>query len=137
MKERVRTSADAIAHARDLLALEDEQLSARLDDVERGTSVAELDGVLALVTGALAGPNRLRALQYRKLAALQTAARLRRSELAGSEAPAAPAPPGAEPAVSSAKPALAVGATVGGRPDRPASWRSWLARFSPSAGRRH
>src|SRR5207245_557326 len=111
----------------------------RLDDVERGASVAALDEVLALVGGALAGPNRLRAPQYRKLAAVQTAARARRSELASAAEPAQPAPPGPEPAVPSAQPPPAAEMSLRGRRGRrgrPASWLSWLARFSPSAGGR-
>ena len=100
MPDGIRSAADAIAHARDLLSPEDEHLSARLDDVERGTGVAELDEVLALVAGALAGRAHLRASEYRKLAAVQAAARARRSELAAPPAPAAaPALPPARPPV--------------------------------------
>jgi hypothetical protein len=105
----IRTAADAVAHARDLLSSEDEQLSARLDDVERCTSVAELDEALALVAGALAGRTRLRAVEYRKLAAVQAAGRARRAELA------APLPPTAQPGAPPVRPPAS----------RP-GWLSWL-----------
>jgi len=109
MPDGIKSAADAIAHARDLLSSEDEHLSARLDDVERGTSVAELDDVLALIAGALAGRTHLRAHEYRKLAAVQAAARARKSELA------APAAPTAESAMPSARSPVS----------RP-GWLAWL-----------
>jgi hypothetical protein len=126
MPEGIKGAADAIAHARDLLEPEDEHLSARLDDVERATSEAELDEVLALVAGALAGRTHLRALEYRKLVAVQAAARARRSERAAPAPPpaepATPAPPPAEPATPPARP-----------PASRAGWLGWLR----SGSRRH
>ena len=85
-----RTAAEAIARARDLLAPEDEHLSARLDDVERGTSVAQLEDVLAWLTRSIASGGRPRPLEYRKLAAVQAAARARLAELAQQDAEPAP-----------------------------------------------
>jgi hypothetical protein len=117
MPHGIRTAADAIAHARDLLSSQDEHLSARLDDVELGPSVAELDAVIGLVSGALAGRTHLRAIEYRKLAAVQSAARARRAELAG------PAAPTAEPAASAARP--------------PAEPRRWLEWLRPGPGAHH
>ncbi|HEY3186566.1 MAG TPA: hypothetical protein VGJ70_03780 [Solirubrobacteraceae bacterium] len=108
MPERIEGAADAIARARDLLAPEDEHLSARLDDVERAAGVADLDEVLALIAGALAARTHPRALEYRKLVAVQAAARARRRELT------APAPP-ADPATPPARP-----------PASPSGWLGWL-----------
>ena len=133
MTDRDRGSADAIEHARDLLAPEDEQLSARLDDVERGATVADLDAVLAIMAGAMANPSRLRAAQYRKLAAVQAAARICRSELASRGAPGGPMSPGA-PAAPSPPTPTPQAATGGG--ERTGSWLSRLARLRPGNGGR-
>ena len=67
-------------------AHEDEHLSARLDDVERSTSVAQLDDLIAWLGRAMVGPVRPRPLEYRKLVAVQVAARARREELVGRSA---------------------------------------------------
>jgi hypothetical protein len=77
------SAAEAIAHARDLLAYEDEHPSARLDDMERSVTVAELDDLIAWLGRAMVGPVRPRALEYRKLVAVQRAARAWREELVG------------------------------------------------------
>jgi hypothetical protein len=130
MDRRTRTGAAAIAHARDLLAPEDEQLSARLDDVERGTSVAHVEAVLGLVTGALASSTRLRPLQYRKLAAVQAAARARRAELADPTSPAAPE----TVAPRAVHPIPVVAARTHRDERRPKPWLAWLARLRPGAG---
>lgn len=80
MPERT-ASARAIAEARDRLAPEDEHLSARLDDAERATTIAQIDDLVAWLAQAMAGAGRMRPLEYRKLAAVQVAARARQVEL--------------------------------------------------------
>ncbi|HEY3190316.1 MAG TPA: hypothetical protein VGJ70_22690 [Solirubrobacteraceae bacterium] len=120
MTRELPTAAQAIAHAREILAPEDEHLSARLDDVERGTTVAQLEDVFAWITRSMAAADRLRPLEYRKLAAVQAAARARRAELTQQEAA-----PSADESRSAAPPA-SPGAS-GDVP--PAPPRPWWRRF--------
>jgi hypothetical protein len=119
-------AVQAIARARSLLSSEDEHLSARLDDVEGAADVARVDGVLALVAAALAGPRHPRPSEYRKLAALQAAARARRTELAERDAGVLRAASTA----TSPPPAPAVPAVGDGRGGRSGRWRAWLGRLT-------
>jgi hypothetical protein len=113
-------AAQAIAHAREVLAPEDAHLSARLDDVERGTTVAQLEDVFAWITRSMAAADRLRPLEYRKLAAVQAAARARRAELAQQDA--APSADETRTATPPASPGS--GGDVPPAPPRP-----WWRRF--------